>query len=771
MPRVEPSEKIMDGMDEIFIEFLNEANEVLDKFDRDMVELENDPSSRALLDQIFRGIHTIKGTSGVLGLDKLVSISHCGENLLSKMREGEILLTPDLTTVLLTMSDALRQILGCIAQSGTEGDGEFSALVESITAATEGRKAKRATARKPRKTAARKKSSVGSDAAAKNTAPPAATMVAEPAPDPVPAAKPKRKQESPAGEIKTQSEPPAESQVSSIRVDVGLLDKLMNLVGELVLARNQIMQFTTADNGTAMSAAVQRLNLITAELQRGVMKTRMQPIGTIWNKLPRLLRDVARGCGKDVELNMDGAETELDRTILEAIKDPLTHIIRNAVDHGIEPPAVRVQGGKNPAGLLTLKAYHEGGKVNIEISDDGAGINTEAVKQKAIERNLVSPAEAQRLSERELYNLLFQPGFSTAKEVTNISGRGVGMDVVKSNISKIGGTIDLQSTPGHGTTLKIKIPLTLAIVPALIVTSASNRFAISQVNLVELVRLEGAAALSAIEFIHNSPFYRLRGTLLPIVYLDRQLTGFDDRGGSHRDVITIVVLQADDRLFGLVVDEVKDSEEIVVKPLGNLLKEQKCFAGATIMGDGRVALILDVMGLAHKAEVLGEQRSRTNSTAVQKAEVKAQLDEWLLVKAGRKHHLAIPLARVDRLEEMATSRLEWSGSQLVVQYRGEIVPVISVAETLGFSVGQELPPVVAVVVVSWKGRRFGLLVEKISDVVQAQITIDKARQSQYLKGSAVIDKRVVDVLDIDGIIANTCSMVEELETAVGQGGR
>ena len=403
---------------------------------------------------------------------------------------------------------------------------------------------------------------------------------------------------------------------STIRVDVGLLDKLMNLVGELVLARNQVLQFTSQSADSAFLATSQRLNLITTELQGSVMKTRMQPIGNVWSKLPRVVRDLAAACGKEVRLEMEGKETELDKTIIEAIKDPLTHIVRNSVDHGIERPETRVERRKPAEGCLKMRAYHEGGQVIIEITDDGGGIDCERVKQKALQRALITPEQAARMSDHEALYLIFLPGFSTAEKVTNVSGRGVGMDVVKTNIERIGGTVDLQSQPGKGTTLKIKIPLTLAIIPALIVTSGGDRFAIPQVSLLELVRLEVEQASQQIEFIHGAPVYRLRGQLLPFAYLNRELrlNDADDDGLKPSvEATTIVVLQADGHPFGLVVDEINDTEEIVVKPLGKQLKGVASFAGATIMGDGRVALILDVLGLAQRAGVVAEVRDRNHS--------------------------------------------------------------------------------------------------------------------------------------------------------------
>src|SRR5260370_15322674 len=323
--------------------------------------------------------------------------------------------------------------------------------------------------------------------------------------------------------IQQSSRAQATASDSTVRVNVGLLDKLMNLVGELVLARNQVLQFAKRMKDSSFLAASQRLSLITTELQAGVMKTRMQPIGNIWDQFPRTVRDVALGCGKEVAIEMEGKETELDKTIIEAIKDPLIHLVRNSVDHGIELPEDRVKWGKDRAGRLMLRAFHESGKVNIEISDDGEGLNVERIYQKAVERGVITTEQGARMTEREIFNLIFLPGVSTAEKVTNVSGRGVGMDVVKTNIERIGGTVDVQSTLGRGTTVRVKIPLTLAIIPALIVTCSGDRYAIPQVSLLELVRLGREEVDRGIELVHGAPVYRLRGRLLPLVYLNREL--------------------------------------------------------------------------------------------------------------------------------------------------------------------------------------------------------------------------------------------------------
>ncbi|NDC37959.1 MAG: hypothetical protein EBZ48_07885 [Proteobacteria bacterium] len=536
---------------------------------------------------------------------------------------------------------------------------------------------------------------------------------------------------------------------TSLRVDVNLLDKLMNLVGELVLARNQILQFTKSQIDGEFISTTQRLNLITSELQDGVMKTRMQPVSTIWNKLPRIVRDISQSCGKQVNLEMIGKETDLDRAIIEAMKDPLTHIIRNAVDHGIESPEVRSKAGKAPAGTLTLKAFHEGGQVIIQITDDGAGLNLERIRAKAIEKGIVSAERAASLGEADVYRLIFLPGFSTAEKITNISGRGVGMDVVRSNIERIGGTVDVSSTFGRGTAFTIKIPLTLAIIPALIVTSGSNRYAIPQVNLHELVRVEANASNKNLERLQGADFYRLRGKLLPLVYLDRQLNLADNTGRSS-EVLNIVVVKAENGQFGLVVDEIHDTEEIVVKPLGRMLKSVPVFAGATIMGDGQVALILDVLGLGRaaqltKRESVAMQQDRSANTS---QEPRSKLLVFQLCNGRR---AAIALEEVNRLEEFAVSKVEQAGPYSVVQYRDNILPLIDLSTLIHGSQSAYEGEVKAFV--HQRGNfQVGFVVEQILDIVEQAVRVEKPFHRPGVVGSAVIQDRVTDIIDLSAAL-------------------
>ena len=688
----------MDEFQEIIHEFLIESNENLSQLDQDFVELEQRPDDNNLLSSIFRTIHTIKGTCGFLGFDTLESVTHRAENLLSQLRDGEKSLTPEMTTLLLDTVDVVKGILTQIEDNGVEGEDNYEPLRVRLQAACDGKPAGSQGTAGDAPIQASETTGPALEQAAASEQPEAVSSDGEPAPavepsessevagpeptsseaPPAPAAAPpasgppaaSASAPAPPENSKSSVEKPgsraAESNVSrrsiadsTIRVDVDLLDKLMNQAGELVLARNQILQHAASQDDPLLTATSQRLNLITTELQAAVMKTRMQPIGLLWNKFPRVVRDLAHSVGKQIRLEMEGAETELDKTIIESIKDPLTHIVRNSCDHGIESPEERTARGKPPVGVLRMRAFHEGGQVNIEIIDDGNGLDPQKLKAKVIQKGLLTPDQLDSMNDRELMSLIFLPGFSTAAKVTNVSGRGVGMDVVKTNIEKIGGAVDLNSRLGHGTTLKIKIPLTLAIIPALVVSCRSDRFAIPQVSLLELVRLEGETAQAAIEWVHGSPVYRLRGKLLPLLYLNKILS-YPDQDSSGRDIVNIVVLRADERTFGLVVDGIHDTQEIVVKPLNNLLKGLDCYAGATVMGDGRVSLILDVFGVAQLGKVLSKDHEHASASHEEQHDTAVEKQTVLLFRSGSHDRLAVPLSLVARLEEFPLDRIEKS---------------------------------------------------------------------------------------------------------------
>ncbi|PAW85461.1 MAG: histidine kinase [Pedosphaera sp. Tous-C6FEB] len=726
---------------ELVKDLLIESFEGLDRFDRELLLVEQRQHGPDTLNSIFRVIHTIKGTAGCLGLHRIERVAHVGENLLALLRDGQLMPSPELTSGLFAFADALRALLRCLEQTSAEGDADHSALLARL------------------------------EALAVSPAPaPVADVSPAPAPAPPapdnwglfddapPASVPQPTSTAPVKTAVSEAPAPetaaARSSVAdtAVRVDVAQLDRLMNLVGELVLARNQMIQHITASRNATLLTVSQRLSHITTELQEGVMKTRMQPIGSVWTKFPRVVRDVAHELGKDVRLDMQGKETELDRTLIEAIKDPLTHVIRNAIDHGLEAPEVRTAAGKPAQGQLLLRAFHEGGQVNIEVRDDGAGINLDRVRAKAVEKGLLTAENAAKLTERESLELIFLPGLSTAAKLSNISGRGVGMDVVKTNIERVGGSVDVQSQVGTGTALRIKIPLTLAIIPALLVTSGGQRFAIPQVSLLELVRLEPGSGTGTIESVFNSLVYRLRGQLLPVVCLNRVLgLGADDAPLAERSG-NLVVLQADGRQFGLVVDEVNDTEEIVVKPLGKQLKHLEAFAGATIMGDGQVALILDVMGLAQHAALVAETRTKPRSSSASHASTQAGTRQTLLLfSAGGRARLAVPLGDAARLEEFALAKVEQAGGRSVVQYRGHILPLVHVARHLGASANPAADPL-QVVVFSEAARSVGLVVDQIHDIVEETVVVEPSATDCGILGSAVVQGRVTDLLDVRGVV-------------------
>jgi two-component system chemotaxis sensor kinase CheA len=803
----------MNDSDDIIKEFLVESCENLDRLDRDLITLENNPNDREILASIFRTIHTIKGTSGFLAFNQLGAVTHVGESLLGRLRDGQLELDREITSALLALVDAVRQMLASIEATGGEGERDDSGLISRLTGLQQAPAAPAQTpAQTPAKTTAKSEVAPVPEGAAETAALPSSVAAssmgdilmqrAGVTPAEVLLAAGKQKEGDPRhmGEILVEQgvARPADGVEAqhlqqaargpsasdrTIRLDVSLLDQLMNLVGELVLARNQILQFANNTEESGLLATSQRLNLITSELQEGVMKTRMQPIGNIWSKFPRTVRDLALDCGKQVRVEMEGKETELDKTLIEAIKDPLTHLVRNAVDHGIERPEVRQAAGKDPEGRLFLRAFHEGGQVNIEISDDGAGLDQARIRNKAVQKGLISADQAGRLTDHEIVNLVFQPGFSTAEKVTNVSGRGVGMDVVKTHIEKIGGTVDLQSKAGQGVTVRMKIPLTLAIIPALIVTSVGERYAVPQVNLLELVGLEGEQARKGIETIHGVPVYRLRGRLLPLVHLKSTLQTTEEvkketrRESSPEPAaqldsaaatairpgrVNIVVLEANGRHFGLVVDEINDTEEIVVKPLGKHLKHITVYSGATIMGDGKVALILDVIGLAQRASLLGEGRERILGEEVEATAEGANGKQQLVLFTGpADSRMAVPLNLLARLENIPGTQVERSGNQWVTQYRGQILPLIRVSHALEERRHRpsaddvlSLPTTaqLQVLVLENEHQSFGLVVNQILDIVESTLQPQSPATRAGVLHSSVIAERVTELLDVPALL-------------------
>jgi len=700
-------------MEEIVQEFLVESHENLDQLDRDLVELERDPGSRELLAGIFRTIHTIKGTSGFLAFGTLEQVSHVGEGLLSRLRDGELELDFERAAALLDLVDAIRTVLASIEATGAEGQHDFSALVAQLERL--------------------------------QSADPDAPRLVQPRPAADPAPEPA---DHDGGETEVDSRRGVADH--SIRVDIGVLDELMQMVGELVLTRNRIVQQAGTIADPALMHTAHRLDVIAAGLQEGVMKTRMQPIGNIWSRMPRVVRDLGVVCGRQVRVEMEGRETELDRSLLEAIKDPLTHLVRNAVDHGVEPPQERVALGKPAEGVIGLRAYQQGGKVHIEIADDGRGIDPERVGLKAVERGLLTPEQLANLSPEETTSLVFQPGFSTAEAVSSVSGRGVGMDVVRTNIEQVGGTFALRSVPGFGSTVTLQIPLTLAIIPALTVATGGQRLAIPQLSLVELVAVPAGEVRTTIEDVSGVPVLRLRGRLLPLVHLDAALGLTSCRRADG--TVSVVVVQSEGRQFGIVVDRVVDTEEIVVKPLSSQLAGIGLYAGAMVSGDGAVALILDVTALGHRSGVLGAARDLAGTAEPEQVTVEQEREAFLIVGVGPDRRVAVPLAAVHRIEELSTATLEQVGGREVIQYRDGILPLARLARVMGVAEDPGPQERVQVVVYSEGGRSVGLVVSAIHDISDDFDGVSSDLGGPGLNGSVVVGRQVAELLDVRGAV-------------------
>jgi two-component system chemotaxis sensor kinase CheA len=665
--------------------------------------------------------------------------------VLGKFRDRELLVTPTAVSLILKTIDAIKDLLSYLEKHESEQAGADTELIAALNAMAEG---KDVASPSPAPAA------VAPEEVAPISAP------AEPAIDehgfvPVPAGDKAALEANMAVAKKAESASPAKVEAKpaeegkggpsvadqSVRVGVDLLEGLMNGVSELVLTRNQLLQIVRSQKDSAFTAPLQRLNQVTSELQEGVMKTRMQPIGYAWSKLPRIIRDLSHELSKKIDLQMIGAETELDRQVLELIKDPLTHMVRNSADHGIELPADRLAAGKPETGTVKLNAYHEGGHIIIEISDDGRGLALEKIKAKAIEKNLASESDLASMSDQQIMQFIFKPGFSTAAQITSVSGRGVGMDVVKTNIERIGGTIDFQSAKGKGSRFFIKIPLTLAIVSALIVECVGERFAIPQISVVELVQAS-ANSEHRIERINDTPVLRLRNHLLPLISLRStlKLGSNDIQADSHA---FIVIAQAGSATFGLIVDRVFDTEEIVVKPVSPILRNISIYSGNTILGDGSVIMILDINGIVaqageiHAAETVEQG---VTSTQVGKADMRQSL---LLFKAGDGAPKAVPLSLVARLEEIERAHIEYSDDAPVVQYRGKLMPLVPVIE------GKQIPRegTQPILVFADQEKNMGLVVDEIIDIVEETLNVNLTGHRPGFLGTSIIAGRATDVID------------------------
>lgn len=782
-------------MDDLLSEFLTETAESLDVVDVELVKFEQEPTNSGILDNIFRLVHTIKGTCGFLGLPRLEALAHSAETLMGKYRDGATPTSEGVSLILETI-DRLKEILEQLEQEGAEPDGADQDLIEQLDAMSAiamnamngegGETPAEAVAEAPAPVShelerelkpgevsldeleaafqnAPGPDDMGAESASLDEAP-AVSVEAEapvqaetPPPAETPAPVAKAPAAKPAAAQKEDAKPKegAAVKAQTIRVNVETLEQLMTMVSELVLTRNQLLEMVRRLDDSEFKVPLQRLSNVTAELQEGVMKTRMQPIGNAWQKLPRIIRDLSKELDKKINLEMIGAETELDRQVLEQIKDPLTHMVRNSADHGLETTEGRLAAGKSEVGNVTLSAYHEGGHIIIKIADDGQGLPTDKIKSKVIANGIATEAELEEMSENQIHKLIFHAGLSTAEKVTNVSGRGVGMDVVRTNIELIGGTVDLTSVAGEGTTFIIKIPLTLAIVSALIVEASGQRFAIPQLAVLELVK-SNANAEHRIEMINDSPVLRLRNKLLPVISMSKLLghsSGIkteegegEENNGVDQNVF-VVVVQVGGQTFGIVVDAVFHTEEIVVKPMSSMLREITMFSGNTILGDGSVILIVDPNGIAQAvARDHGGAQESNHVDAADAADLIGNEEKTALLvfKSGSDDLKAVPLSLVTRLEEVDVANIEKSNNRDLVQYRGKLMPLIYIEDHLTHK-DEGLQPIL---VFADESHSMGLVVDEIVDIVEDRLTIEISSEKDGIVGSAVIKGKATEVIDV-----------------------
>ncbi|WP_315723766.1 hybrid sensor histidine kinase/response regulator [Bradyrhizobium sp. SZCCHNS2022] len=771
-------------MDDLLREFLTETSESLDTVDNQLVRFEQEPNNAKILDNIFRLVHTIKGTCGFLGLPRLEALAHAAETLMGKFRDG-MPVTGEAVTLILTTIDRIKDLLGQLEANEAEPEGEDRDLISELEAMVERGMAAMAageaappvapaapaappapavtqgslidqTLERPLRPGevsldelerAFRETAIETPPAHETAPAPKASAPQAAAPKPEPA-KAEAKVEAPKKVARAKANADGEVHENdkvanqSIRVNVDTLEHLMTMVSELVLTRNQLLEIARRNEDTEFKVPLQRLSNVTAELQEGVMKTRMQPIGNAWQKLPRIVRDLATELGKQIELEMHGADTELDRQVLDLIKDPLTHMVRNSADHGLETPAERAAANKPDQGTIRLSAYHEGGHIIICIADNGRGLNTERIKAKALANGLVTEAELEKMTEAQIHKFIFEPGFSTAAAITSVSGRGVGMDVVRTNIDQIGGTIDIKSVAGEGSSVTIKIPLTLAIVSALIVEAGGDRFAIPQLAVVELVRAR-ANSEHRIERIKDTAVLRLRNKLLPLMHL-KKLLKIDDGSSSDPENGFIVVTQVGNQTFGIVVDCVFHTEEIVVKPMSTKLRHIDMFSGNTILGDGAVIMIIDPNGIA---KALGAAGSASQAVADEHSSHHIiggeQLTSLLVFRAGTAQPKAVPLALVTRLEEIAADKIEISNGRYMVQYRDQLMPLVQMEGVSVQTTGSQ-----PILVFADETRAMGLVVDEIIDIVEERLNIQVSGAKDGILGSAVIKGQATEVIDV-----------------------
>lgn len=703
-------------------EFYSEVNESVERISQGLLKIEGTEVNKETIDSIYRDIHSIKGAVQLFGLQVAGTLAHAMENSLEGIRSSSAatFMEGHVSTLLLCL-DLIGQTIQMPNSPEMAREADF--MVTLLKPFSEN-----------------------------------APVVAAPVLEVVKA----------APLVAAAPSETAEKGDSTIRVQVSLLDRLMTLMGEMVLVRNQVLQYSNKCEDLEFLNLSQKLDVVTSELQEETMKTRMQPIGNILSKFQRVVRDLSGSLNKKINLNLIGVETELDKSLIEAVKDPLMHIVRNACDHGIETPEDRLNTGKSENGTITIKAYHEGGQVIVDITDDGKGLSREKLLKKAIDKGIVNPDKAQDMKDRDVQALIFAPGFSTAEKVTNVSGRGVGMDVVKSNIERIGGLVEISSQEGSGTRITLKIPLTLAIVPAMIIRSNEDRYAIPQVKLVELVRVER----KSIELLQGQAVYRLRGNILPLLNL-KEILSVSEAENEEEESFNIVVLNSENHLFGMIVDEILDTADIVVKPLARFLKPISIYSGATVLGDGRVAFILDILGIAQKhLGTRGQSAERSHSDKYNSQSNELELREYVLVGISSTTKHAIPLSVVNRMEEFKTSSIEYSGVQRVVRYRGAILKIVNLNEVLGYPQTWAQTELTQIIVVKIEDQTFGIEVDQIIDVLSTRDYFDESVSTHdAISGNLVTQNEIIVVVDVEKIYEMTQTKKKEVLTSISGTGR
>ncbi|TWT72783.1 Chemotaxis protein CheA [Posidoniimonas polymericola] len=757
---------------ELMNDFVVEAKEHLADVENQFLAIEEQGANIDvnLVNEVFRAIHSIKGAAGFLGLTTVNDLAHSLENLLNMMRNKELTPTSVTIDVMLKAADTLSSMIDDVNNSGSFDISKHVAALDAIAEGNEPAPAAAAEAAAPAAEepaeepteepapAASEMSlddqieaAIAAKLAEKNAAKAAQEAPAAPAPAAPAPPTPEPPKATPMAEDSQTTKPtPTPAADASIRVSVTVLDCLMNLAGELVLSRNQLMQAVASEEQSGLEATSARIDQVTSELQEAIMQTRMQQIGSVFSRFPRVVRDLSAKLGKQCDLNIEGKEVEVDKTIVEAIGDPLTHLIRNSVDHGLESPDVRVQKGKPATGKIDLRAFYQAGKVRIEIVDDGGGINPAVLKEKAVSKGIITQEKADQMGDREAVRLIFAPGFSTAKEVTDVSGRGVGMDVVRTNIAKLGGTVDVESVLGKGTSIIVTLPLTLAIIPSLIIQAGGDRFAIPQVNIAELVRVRENERDTKLGRVKDAEVLRLRGSLLPLVRLNEALGcgTAEEQARSKTGATNIIVVDSGQTRFGMVVDALHDSEEIVVKPLGRHHKNCRTLAGATILGDGHVALILDIAGVAADEDLRTDEELRAAAGKDNEhVDEEVDMQAVMLFENGPNEQFAAPMDLIARIERIRNDQIDTVGGQEVLQYKNATLPLIRLENCI-----RAMPPEMMdrsyVVVFEVKGREVGLVAPVLHDITNVTTNVDTSTfAEQGVVGSLVRNDHTVRLID------------------------